>query len=156
MIIDSDKLLELAQDTERFEALFQWVAMGGSIVICDCGKNFEVVPKVVRSFSDSGSAKFSKTKFYCPTDKSENQKQVLLKRIQMSVPYMLKGKFFTMVNSSHSEIISLPTGKKSPLGRARRVVQSLIQTPNCYYTIMSMGGFTSIRPLMVNFPKSKN
>ena len=93
VVVDSDELLEFAQDSERFEALVQWVAMGGSVVICDCDEDFGNVPKFMRALSNGGSAKISKMDFYRPTEKLETQVANFIKSYPRGGPTPNQGQY---------------------------------------------------------------
>lgn len=72
VVIDSQQFLKLTSDRERFNALRQWVAMGGRLVICDCGEDFSRIPLLMRWLNltvDTATARLAETDFYQPSDK---------------------------------------------------------------------------------------
>lgn len=76
IMIDSADFKTLALDAERFDALLQWVTMGGALIVTDCGEDFNDLPAMMRCFKDRQSMDAAKMRLYCPTDrlKSESEK----------------------------------------------------------------------------------
>ena len=74
IVIDNKRLLELSKDTERFEALMHWVAMGGTLFVWDCKDDFHSVPKLIRAVNSEQSASFVDLQFFQPTDRLEKKR----------------------------------------------------------------------------------
>jgi hypothetical protein len=53
VVINSADLATLSQDAQRFEALVQWVTMGGTLIVDDCGDGFDCLSTVVRYFKET-------------------------------------------------------------------------------------------------------
>ena len=81
VVIDSDRLIELSQDSERFDALIQWVAMGGSLFVWDCKNDFRTLPEVMRVISKKRSASIVNLPFFHPTDRLLRNQAIFLKKV---------------------------------------------------------------------------
>ena len=72
VIINSEDLVTLTKDTERFEALTQWVTMGGSLIVSDCGDDFRCIALLRRYFKTGESGGVPKMTLYTPDEGLES------------------------------------------------------------------------------------
>ena len=84
--IDHKQLAKLALDTERFDALVQWVSMGGALVVFDCGKDFGRVREVTRLLKINETAGIPNGEFYTPTDKLQIEQDAFETKLAIIAP----------------------------------------------------------------------
>jgi len=87
IVIDRKELAKLAFDVERFEALAKWVTMGGTLVVCDCGKDFRSIPLVMRSFKDAGFGVVPELPLYFPAAKVATERAEFVSGWEMGFQY---------------------------------------------------------------------
>ena len=68
VILTSPDFATLAQDRERFEALIQWVTMGGALIVSDCGDDFNCISSIRRYFKDGEPGGVPKMRLYLPNE----------------------------------------------------------------------------------------
>jgi hypothetical protein len=78
VVINSADLATLSQDAQRFEALVQWVTMGGTLIVDDCGDGFDCLSTVVRYFKETESGYVPQMKLYYPDDKLKSERDKLV------------------------------------------------------------------------------
>ena len=78
VIINSADFATLSQDAERFDALIQWVTMGGALIVSDCGDDFKCFPTVMRYFKDEESGIVPKMTLYSPDEVLASQRPQLV------------------------------------------------------------------------------
>ncbi len=68
VIVNSKDLVALNKDPERFSALIQWVTMGGTLIVSECGDDFQCISSLTRYFKDKASGIAPKMTLYMPDE----------------------------------------------------------------------------------------